>query len=404
MARKPVGLPPGIEIRGDSLRIRFTWNGERRGETLAHPPTAQGIRAASRVRDQVVNLIRHNLLDEEKYAEIFPGSEVAKRSAETIPSLGDYTQMWLNSRHIVKGTRDNYVSTLNLYWMPYLGLRRIDMITPTMLRGVISQIQWTSAGVKRNAIIKLASIFKTAVLDGLITKNPTASLDKPTAVKKVVDPYTRAEAEAIIEHLYATCQKYAQIYAAFFEFSFFTGVRPGEAMGLQWQDINLEERTATIQRIIVDRQPADRTKTKYHRVVLLNDRALNALRQAQRLADLRRMASKSAYPTSPFVFQPSKGGLWINEPSVTIRHFKSALKALDIRERRQYDTRHTYATMCLMAGMNPAFIANQLGHSVEMLLSTYAKWISSSSDWRELEKLPPRVELAQNWPKTDERA
>ncbi|UVK80747.1 hypothetical protein LOY46_14220 [Pseudomonas sichuanensis] len=106
------------------------------------------------------------------------------------------------------------------------------------------------------------------------------------------------------------------------------------------------------QRIIVDRQPADRTKTKYHRVVLLNDRALNAIRQAQRLTDLRRMASKSAYPTSPFVFQPSKGGLWINEPSVTIRHFKSALKALDIRERRQYDTRHTYATMCLMAGMN----------------------------------------------------
>ena len=190
------------------------------------------------------------------------------------------THRWLNSRHIVKGTRDNYVSTLNLYWMPYLGLRRIDMITPTMLRGVISQIQWTSAGVKRNAIIKLASIFKTAVLDGLISKNPTASLDKPTAVKKVVAPYTRAEAEAIIEHLYATRQRYAQIYAAFFEFCFFTGLRPGEAMGLQWQDMNLEERTATIQRIIVDRKPADRTKTKYHRVVLMNDRALNALRQA----------------------------------------------------------------------------------------------------------------------------
>nr|WP_288755554.1 hypothetical protein [uncultured Pseudomonas sp.] len=69
------------------------------------------------------------------------------------------------------------------------------------------------------------------------------------------------------------------------------------------------------------------------------------------------------------MFQPSKGGLWINEPSVTIRHFKSALKALkalNIRERRQYDTRHTYATMCLMSGMNPAFIASQLGYSVEM--------------------------------------
>lgn len=53
--------------------------------------------------------------------------------------------------------------------------------------------------------------------------------------------------------------------------------------------------------------------------------------------------------------------------------------ALNIRERRQYDTCHTCATLCLMPGMNPAFIANQLGHCVVMLLSAYAKWISSSS-------------------------
>lgn len=257
--------------------------------------------------------------------------------------------------------------------------------------------------MKRNAIIKLSSVFKTAVLDGLIAKNPTASLDKPKAVKKVVDPYTRTEAEAIIAHLYGSLRKYSQIYAAFFEFCFFTGVRPGEAMGLQWDDVDLEERTAVIRRIIINRAPQERTKTKNHRTILLNERALNAVSQARRVANLKRMASKSANPVSPFVFQPSKGGLWINEPSVTIRPFKAAPKALDIRERRQYDTRHTYAPLCLIAGMNLAFIANPLSHCVEMLLSTYAKWISSSSDWRELEKLPPRVELARNWPKTHER-
>lgn len=40
-----------------------------------------------------------------------------------------------------------------------------------------------------------------------------------------------------------------------------------------------------------------------------------------------------------------------------------------------------------MSGMNVAFIANQLGHTVEMLLSTYAEWINSPSDWSELAKL-----------------
>ena len=55
-----------------------------------------------------------------------------------------------------------------------------------------------------------------------------------------------------------------------------------------------------------------------------------------------------------------------------------------------YDTRHTYATMCLMSGMNPAFIAAQLGHSIQILLSTYARWISSPNNWSELEKLNTR--------------
>ena len=88
MARKPVGLPPGIEIRGDALRIRFTWNGERRGETLAHTPTPQGIKAASRLRDQVVSLIKHGVLDEQKYAELFPGSDIAQQSYSAIPTFG----------------------------------------------------------------------------------------------------------------------------------------------------------------------------------------------------------------------------------------------------------------------------------------------------------------------------
>lgn len=46
-----------------------------------------------------------------------------------------------------------------------------------------------------------------------------------------------------------------------------------------------------------------------------------------------------------------------------------------------------------MSGLNPAFIAQQLGHSVQMLLSTYARWINSSNDWQELES----SKLVRNW-------
>jgi len=36
---------------------------------------------------------------------------------------------------------------------------------------------------------------------------------------------------------------------------------------------------------------------------------------------------------------------------------------------------------------DPAFIAQQLGHSVQMLLITYAHWIDGGGDWAALERL-----------------
>lgn len=76
-----------------------------------------------------------------------------------------------------------------------------------------------------------------------------------------------------------------------------------------------------------------------------------------------------------------------------------AVEATSIRASPQYNCRHTYATMCLMSGMNPAFIAGQLGHSVQVLLTTYAKWLNSANDWSELVKLEAAVigtELVQD--------
>ncbi|EBV3304203.1 integrase [Pseudomonas putida] len=49
-----------------------------------------------------------------------------------------------------------------------------------------------------------------------------------------------------------------------------------------------------------------------------------------------------------------------------------------------------------MSGMNPAFIAGQLGHSVQVLLSTYTKWLNSANDWAELEKNVIGTELVKD--------
>ena len=385
MARKPMGLPTGVEFVGQSVRIRFTWNGQRRCETLPYPQTPKGIKAAADLRANVASLIKHGVLDDQRYTELFPNSTYATYSAT--PRFGEYAQEWLNSREVVEGTRKNYRTSLNLYWMPYLALLPIDSINSVMLRKIVGNTEWKTPGVRRSAIQRLGMVFGTAVKDGLINRNPVESIELPAKTKKPIDPFTVGEADAIIDHLYKTLIHSMRIYAAYFEFAFYTGMRPSEMAALRWDEVDKEKRLVNVCRIVADYKIEERTKTRNTRQVMLNSRALHAIEEAERVAKQRTQQSRRKQAESPFVFPPTKNFEFIQQASVTDKHFQAALTDLKLRTRRQYNCRHTYATMCLMAGMNPAFIATQLGHSVQMLLSTYARWINSSTDWGELGKL-----------------
>ncbi|WP_374045256.1 tyrosine-type recombinase/integrase [Pseudomonas donghuensis] len=376
-------LPPGIDIHHGTLRFRFMWEGSRRSESLPYPPTPKGIKAASQLRDKVIGLIRLGLLDQDKYAELFPSSATVVGG---IPCFGEYAQIWLDSREIVQGTRNAYKSALNLYWMPHLALVRIDFLNTTMLRRLVSSITWTSPAVKRNALVKLSTILKSAVADGLINRNPAEPVQLPKRSKKEIDPFRLDEANLIIARLYDHSHWISRIYAAFFEFVFFTGVRLSEGLAVQWQDIYREKKVVRIRRTIALGEVAERTKTGQERVVLLNERALQAIDYAEKYAERRRQG-KGRVTETPFVFPPSKNGEFVKQTSDLHHQWRPVLREMGVRYRPPYNCRHTYATICLMSGLNPAFIAQQLGHSVQMLLSTYARWINSTSDWQELEKL-----------------
>ncbi len=383
MARKPMDLPRGVEIFRNSLRIRFTWGGIRRCETLPYPPTQKGIQAASQLRDQVVSFNRLGLLDQDKYAELFPGSQTVAGSK---PSFGEYAQLWLDSREITPGTRQNYKSALNLYWMPPLALTQVDLISTTTIRRIITNTEWHSPGVKRNALIRLSTILGAALKEGLITKNPAAAVELPKRSRKEIDPFTLDEANQIVERLYQHAHWPSQIYAAFFEFVFFTGVRLSEGLAMRWDAVDLDKKVAHVRRTVALGEVVERTKTGKDRFVLLNERALRALEFAKNYAE-RRRNGKGRVTETPFVFPPSKNAEFVQQTSDLHHQWRPVLKDLGIRYRPPYNCRHTYATICLMSGLNPAFISQQLGHSVQMLLSTYARWINSSSDWSELEKL-----------------
>ncbi|MDG9928490.1 MULTISPECIES: tyrosine-type recombinase/integrase [unclassified Pseudomonas] len=384
MAGKHLGLPPGVEFVGDSIRIRFTWRGAtppRRCETLPFPQTAKGVQAAASLRAQVTQLIKHGALDDTKYLELFPNTSYALDRVE--PTFGEYAQVWLNGRDIVEGTRKNYRATLNRHWMPFLAIKPVSTITAYQLRRIVTDTPWVSATAKRTALVRLRTLLNSAVKDGWLAKNPADAIDLPPKHRKEIDPYTREEADRIIDYLY---EKYAgkrtEIYACAIEFAFYTGMRPGEQRALMISEVDEQARTASVHRTMTDDEGlVERVKNRKPRQVLLNDRALHALERA-------RVARGRIRRKTAFVFPPAQGGDLMLDPQGPTGYLFEALEALGIRRRRQYDTRHTYATMCLMSDMKIAFIANQMGHTVEVLLTTYAKWINSAGDWSELAKLP----------------
>lgn len=384
MGRKSVALPTGVELIGNAVRIRFMWNGRRRCETLAYPTTPQGIQAAAGLRTQVVQLAKLGMLSDEKYAELFPSSSYTE--SKRCPTFGEYAQAWLNGLEVVAGTRRNYKNSLNNYWMPRLAAIPLDEINSTTIREIIAGTKWRSSTAKRTGLEHVSGVFKTAVKDELISRNPMVSIELPKRVAKIIDPFEPEEAERIIAHLYMDLTGAMRIYAAYFEFAFFSGMRPGEIYALRWDELDLTKRFAHVCRTVASGKIAERTKTRVSRLVMLNSRALHALEVAREVRTFR-ARQRRMFPDSPFVFPPAKNSEFIQQASVTDKHFKVALAELGIRNRPQYNCRHTYATMCLTAGMKPAFIASQLGHSIQMLLTRYARWDNSRLDWREIEKL-----------------
>jgi integrase len=68
---------------------------------------------------------------------------------------------------------------------------------------------------------------------------------------------------------------------------------------------------------------------------------------------------------------------------------------IGIRHRACYQTRHTFATLNLMAGANPMWVSRQMGHaSMKMLLERYSKWIDREDQSRECSKIENLINMS----------
>ena len=364
--------PAGVRARGDAIEVNFRWRGDRYYITWPATPNPQNLEAARRVRSQVAQRARLGILTEADLREFFPGAfpELEEIAADRL--FGPLAQRWLDTVQVSQATRSEYKKLLTKYWIQPFSHRDIGSIRYSEVLEELNAVDWSSAKTRNNALIPLRGVFELARMDQLIDGNPTDLIKNMQYQPGDPDPFSPDEAEAILADLRTQAD---EIYALYFELAFFTGMRTGELLALRWKDVDLRSGVIRVKDAVSRGKLTGKTKTGKVRDVLLNDRAMAAVTR------LREIGEHEHVFTSPRTSEP-----WLTDKAPRVV-FQACLQRLGIRQRPAYNTRHTYATRMLMAGLNLAFIADQLGHSIAMLLKHYARWMRSDADRAEMEKL-----------------
>lgn len=383
------GSYTGVEARGQSIRITFSYKGKRRRETLQILPSPANIKYAARLRGQILNEIGLGAFN---YAEHFPESSYAKENLhELIPkqavTFAEVAGIWLRSKsngELSKGTLVKYRQALSSTWLPIFSGSDIRKIKYSDILEIIGERNWPSAKTRNNALIPLRQVFEMAYLDETIESNPMERIKNLKVQKTPPDPLSKEEADKIINHI-----RKKDIQAAnYYQCSLYSGMRPEEIIAIRWSDYDSNNGTLRIQR--AHSYGEDKTvKNENIRDIDLTPQAIEAIenqKQYTLLAD------------SHIFHNPATGQAWGDQDKQRINYWNPTLKKLGIRHRRAYETRHTYATMLLMAGCNPAYAASQMGHSLQMFFSIYARWIRAQEDAKEHGKLNEFLGNAPNMP------
>lgn len=364
----------GIKQHGSGIQITFYWLGKRYRPTLKIRPSATNIKYAERLKCEIERSIALGTYTLEQFAKHFPTSRIARTlpdQKKTIPTFEELSNTWLVTiNDLAAGSIDNYKKMLS-FWLTKIGNLPITEIPYSTLLSISNSQGWKPK-YRNNMLIPMRRIFDIALQDEVIQRNPADKIKNSKVQKEPPDPFTIDEVNCILEHMAST---YNEQVLNYFEFAFFTGVRPEEAIALKWGEINFNEKLARIRRVRTAKTDRETTKTSKIRDIELNSRALHAINRQK----------VHTFMSDDYVFHnPVTGKRWNSEKSQRKNYWIPTLKKLGIRSRVQYQTRHTYATMNLMAGANPMWVSRMMGHSsMQMLLNIYAKWIDGADKHRE---------------------
>ncbi|MDA8489662.1 tyrosine-type recombinase/integrase [Kluyvera sp. Awk 3] len=401
-----VTYPTGVENHGGTLRIWFSYKGKRVRESLGVPDTIKNRKIAGELRTAVCFSIKMGNFD---YAERFPDSPNLRTFgiAPQDVTVADLTEKWLSLKEmeIASSTLGRYESVLKQMVARLGGHRLVADITQEdvlvarkdLMTGYHSPADGKKTIAKGRRVstvnyymVIMSGVFKFAVDNGYIEKNPFSSVPLLKRSRQPPDPLTKDEFIRLIDACFQRQHKNLWALAVY------TGMRHGELCGLAWEDIDLKKGTLMVRRnrTKLNEFTLPKTLASTDRVIHLIQPAIDALKDQAELTRLgkqhqikvmTREYGHSITQPCTFVFNPKlndkthRAGDCFSVNSIS-NVWDAAMRRAGIRHRKAYQSRHTYACWSLSVGANPSFIAAQMGHAdAQMVFQVYGAWMPDNN-------------------------
>lgn len=234
--------------------------------------------------------------------------------------LGKWLDHWLSNykrNEVAKTTYDNYRFAL-VHIKNAIGKSYLADLNTDMIQLAINEL--SQSGRKRTVKIThciLSAALDQAVENGLLSKNPAKAVVLPRQQSKNARVLSVEDQQLFIRALRG------QRLANLFMLQIATGLRPGEALGLTWDNVDFENKILHITKAV--RRERDEndishmvfapTKTKRSRDMELLDEAIEILKRQRELQNAEKNRLGNAYTDLNLIFA-TKTGQILERPHV----------------------------------------------------------------------------------------
>jgi integrase len=268
-------------------------------------------------------------------------------------------------------TYSEYNAAFDLHIKSRFKGRRLDEIKRRHVKEMIADLRDKDLSAPRiETIVQvLRNIFKHAIDDEYVELNPCDKMGEYCGKKeRKINPLDVEQTQQLLKnasHLPLTLE-------ALYTTMVFTGLRIGEALALEWTDVDFEKRMIKVTKQWDYRRKGIRPpKNNSQRVVRLSPRVAEILKRLNEEKGGIRL-----------IF-PNKKGSYLTH-AIAVRW----LVRIAPKKITPHDLRHSYATLRLSKGDNLVDVSTQLGHKgIDITLKVYTHWIPREEYLQQVDEL-----------------